>query len=268
MDFYDIPDPQDPRLAAFQNLRDRTLRGESLFIAEGDLVVERLLTSPFQVESLLVVERAWERVLPMLEQKVPERTPIYRVPFETVPDLVGFPFHQGVMAIGRREPVWTLKSLTEPRRNPTRRVILVLPDVTKPDNVGIVFRSAAALGADGVLLGEQACDPLSRRALRVSMGGVLQLPWFKSENIQRDLDVLRSEFGYTSCATVLSPTAVDVRQMAWPAKVAICFGNEYDGLKPDFLPHCDLQVTIPMAAGVDSLNLGTSAGIFLWELVK
>ena len=259
---------QDPRLAPYRDVRDRTLRGESLFLAEGDLVVERLLDSPFPVTSVLVVDRALERVRPMLEAKVGPGVPIYVVPFEGRPDVVGFPFHQGVMAAGERRVFWTLEKLTESSAAAKRRVIVVLPDITKPDNVGVVFRSAAAFGAEGVLLGERACDPLSRRGLRVSMGGVLQLPWRKSSDIVADLERLRSEFGYTVWGTVLDPDAADVRQTQWPDRVALCFGNEYDGLDAETLAHCDVRVTLPMRAGVDSLNLGVSAGIFLYAALR
>jgi len=260
----------DARLAPYQNLRDRTLRGESLFIAEGDLVVERLLKSRYQTESVLVSDRALERVSPILERYLPEEVLVYTVPFEGMEALLGFPFHQGVMAIGKREDVWKLSDLMpiespEKQRNPRRRIIAVLPDITKPDNVGVVFRNCAALGADGILLGPQACDPLSRRGLRVSMGGVFQLPWVKTADLERDLDLLRREYGYVCCGTVLSETAEELKNVRWGERILLCFGNEYDGLKPETLAHCDLQVTIPMACGVDSLNLGVSSGIFLYE---
>lgn len=270
MNLQPIPSFSDPRLFPYQNLRDRTLRGEKLFIAEGDLVVERLLTSRYQTESVLVADHALNRVRPILEAHLPAETPIYVVPLEGMNELLGFPFHQGVMAIGRREEIWTLSDLMplgqpEKQRNPRRRVIAVLPDITKPDNVGVVFRNCAALGADGILLGPQACDPLSRRGLRVSMGGVFQLPWLKTDDLNRDLDLLRAQFHYTCCGTVLSSQAVELKKIRWENRLAICFGNEYDGLKPETLAHCDLQITIPMACGVDSLNLGVSSGIFLYD---
>ncbi|MDO4573956.1 MAG: RNA methyltransferase [Planctomycetia bacterium] len=263
-----ITDEQDVRLAPYRGVRDRTLRGESLFLAEGDLVVERLLESRFPVESILISERAKGRVGPLLERKLPAGVPVYEVSAEKMPDVVGFPFHQGVMAAGRRERVWTLDDLRGRRSCSRNRVIVVLPDITKPDNVGVVFRNAAALGADGVLLGERACDPLSRRGLRTSMGGVFQLPWVKTENLLRDLDFLIHAWGYVGCATVLSPEAVDLREATWPERVLLCLGNEYDGLREEVISRCACPITIPMAAGVDSLNLGVSSGIFLYEALR
>ena len=260
----------DSILFPYMNLRERTLRGEKIFIAEGDLVVERLLDSRYETESVLVSDRAKDRIFPMLERKLPTSVPIYVVPFEEVEGLVGFPFHQGVMAVGRRKDLWTLNDLAPigdaaKQRSKLRRGIVVLPDITKPDNVGVVFRNAAALGADGVLLGPQACDPLSRRGLRVSMGGVLQLPWILTDDLNRDLEILRQKFHYTVYGTILSSNAMDLRDVSWESRLAICLGNEYDGLKPDTLAHCDVCVTIPMACGVDSLNLGVSSGIFLYS---
>lgn len=270
MNIQHISTLSDPRLAPYQNLRDRTLRGENLFIAEGDLVVERLLKSRYQTESLLAADRVLERIRPLLEKYVSDETPIYVAPTEKMQELLGFPFHQGVMAIGKREEVWTLSDLLpleepEKQRNPRRRIIVVLPDITKPDNIGVVFRNCAALGADGILLGPQACDPLSRRGLRVSMGGVFQLPWVKTDDLNRDLDLLHTQFQYERCGTVLSEQATDLKDIRWKNRVALCFGNEYDGLKPETLAHCDFLATIPMACGVDSLNLGVSSGIFLYS---
>lgn len=253
----------DPRLESYRNLRDRTLRGESLFIAEGDLVVERLLKSRFGVASVLVVDRAMERVLPMVESSLREDVPIYTIPVEEVSQLTGFAFHQGILAVGRREEVWSWEELLASRRG-KRRLWAVLPDITKPDNLGIVFRSAAALGADGILLGEQACDPLGRRCLRVSMGGVFQLPWRKSECLENDLNRLRKE-GYTFYATVLDRAAIPLGEVVWQERVALFLGNEYDGLKSEMVENCDVKIEIPMAEGVDSLNLGVSCGIFLYD---
>lgn len=270
MNIQSVSTLSDERLSPYQNLRDRTLRGEQLFIAEGDLVVERLLNSRYKTESLLVSDRAFERVLPLLERKVPQETPIFVVPFETLEPLLGFPFHQGVLAIGKREEIWTLEDLLPiqnpaKQRNSARRVLAVLPDVTKPDNVGVVFRNCAALGVDGVLLGPQACDPLSRRGLRVSMGGVFQLPWLKTDDLNRDLERIRNDFHYVCYGTVLAADAIELKTVKWENRLAICFGNEYDGLKPETLAHCDVRMTIPMACGVDSLNLGVSSGIFLYD---
>lgn len=263
-----IPLPFDsPLLDAYRNMRDRTLRGECLFIAEGDLVVQRLFDSPFPAESVMVVDSAMPRVLPMLEKKVPAEVPVYVVAAAEVPALVGFPFHQGVLAVGRREKVWRLEDLL-PTEKAGRRCVVAMPDVTNPDNLGNVFRCSAALGADGILLGPQACDPLWRRAMRVSMGGVMQLPWVKTDDFARDLAVLKTRHGYTLYATVLDGADTTLAGTAWADRCVLCFGNEYAGLDAATLAVCDRRVTIPMTPGVDSLNLGVSAGIFLYDALR
>lgn len=281
-----------PQLAAYQNQRERALRGESLFISEGDLVTQRLLESPFQVESFLVMERFLHRVESLLSGELTDPdTPVYVLPELEAQKLIGFPFHRGIMALGRRRVPWNLRDLLEsiPSRSfksdsgadskdisePSTSILtaassqvpirwVVLPDITEQYNLGIVFRCAAALGVHAVLLGPRACDPLARRTLRASMGGSLQIPWVRSECLADDLEMMRHEYGFTCVATVLDPSAVSLDQYTWPSRAAILFGNEFTGLLPEHLEHCDTRLTISMRAGVDSLNLGVSAGIFLY----
>jgi tRNA G18 (ribose-2'-O)-methylase SpoU len=141
-----------------------------------------------------------------------------------------------------------------------------LPDATKPDNLGLAFRCAAALGAEAVVLGERCCDPFSRRALRVSMGGVLQTPIFRAENLLDEIAEARRRRGVRFFATVLNDEAASLPEIdAWPERTAFVFGNEYSGLTPEFVDACDRSVMIPMRPDVDSLNLGVSVGVFLYE---
>jgi tRNA G18 (ribose-2'-O)-methylase SpoU len=143
---------------------------------------------------------------------------------------------------------------------------VVLPDATKPDNLGLAFRCAAALGAEAVVLGERCCDPFSRRALRVSMGGVLQTPIFRAENLLDEIAEARRRRGVRFFATVLNDEAASLPEIdAWPERTAFVFGNEYSGLTPEFVDACDRSVMIPMRPDVDSLNLGVSVGVFLYE---
>lgn len=285
-----IDDFDDPRLAPYRNLRERTLRGESIFVAEGALVVERLLRSSFAVESILTTRKA--SGLDDVLAAAPSSVPIYRIDERTALEkIVGFEFHQGVLAVGKRAPTPTaldgfarffaeeggddgVKSvdLIKNGKNgkngaKTRRgAWVVLPDATKPDNLGLVFRCAAALGAEAVVLGERCCDPFSRRALRVSMGGVLQTPIYSAENLIDEMNEARKRWNVRFFATVLDDEATplpDVRD--WPERTAFVFGNEYFGLSPEQIAACDRKLTIPMRPDVDSLNLGTSVGVFLYE---
>ena len=296
----------DPRLRPYRNLRERTLRGESIFVAEGALVVERLLRSRFGVESILTTRK--ETGLGDCLSLVPADVPIYRVDERAAAnELVGFEFHQGILAVGKRAPIPTflegldatfgdetgqngengkVGEISEIGEKTTfgeaaqvgetgsgtrflsRRggAFVVLPDATKPDNLGLAFRCAAALGAEAVVLGERCCDPFSRRALRVSMGGVLQTPIFRAENLLDEIAEARRRRSVRFFATVLNDEAASLPEIdAWPERTAFVFGNEYSGLTPEFVAACDRSVMIPMRPDVDSLNLGVSVGVFLYE---
>ena len=275
----------DPRLRPYRNLRERTLRGESIFVAEGALVVERLLRSRFGVESILTTRK--ETGFGDCLSLVPADVPIYRVDERAAAnELVGFEFHQGILAVGKRAPIPSfldgldatfgdeigenseVGETASGARFLSRRggAFVVLPDATKPDNLGLAFRCAAALGAEAVVLGERCCDPFSRRALRVSMGGVLQTPIFRADNLLAEIAEARRRRGVRFFATVLNDEAVSLPEIgAWPERTAFVFGNEYSGLSPEFVAACDRSVMIPMRPDVDSLNLGVSVGVFLYE---
>ncbi len=287
-----IDDFDDPRLAPYRNLRERTLRGESIFVAEGALVVERLLRSSFAVESILTTRKASGFGESLTA--APPNVPIYRIDDRAALEkIVGFEFHQGVLAVGKRAPTPTAlegferffaarngdggvkigasieNGKIESGKNGRKTrpgAWIVLPDATKPDNLGLVFRCAAALGAEAVVLGERCCDPFSRRALRVSMGGVLQTPIYRAENLLDEMNEARKRWGVRFFATVLDDEATPLPEVRdWPERTAFVFGNEYSGLSPEQIAACDGKLTIPMRPDVDSLNLGTSVGVFLYE---
>lgn len=254
----------DRRIEAYRNLRDRTLRGENLFVAEGPIVARRLLESRFEVESVLLCEAHAEEFAPLAANR---NIPLYVAPEALLSRIAGFPFHLGVLAAGRRRPLPSLHQLVAPPPLPSLR-ILILPEVTKPENLGLAVRSAAAFGLDAVLLGARCCDPLSRRALRVSMGTVLQTPLGRSEDLAADLLVLKHQWQVALVAAVLEPGARPLSEVCWPPRAAVLVGNEWTGLASRWLALCDQRVTIPMHPGVDSLNLGVAAGIFLYEMTR
>lgn len=310
MNIIPIVDFEDERLKPFRNLRERTLRGESIFVAEGPLVVERLLRSPYEVESILIAE---DVPLPFsLQELIPKDLPLYSIPQKSMIEMiVGFEFYHGILALGKRaklpdffegvrrfyqsevsafescqsdeSPKNQAVILNDPKQSEKengqknafvtdyfsrnkRGAWLVLPDATKPDNLGLVFRSGAALGAAGIVLGDNCCDPFSRRALRVSMGGVLQLPVFQAIDLEREMEKVRKYFQMKFYATVLDPNAVFLTEIkSWSDKTAFLLGNEYYGLSRKMIDLCDQKLMIPMRPDVDSLNLGVSAGIFLYE---
>jgi tRNA G18 (ribose-2'-O)-methylase SpoU len=247
----------DPRIAAYRNLRDRTLRGENIFIAEGCVVVERLLRSRYRADSLLVAEEHAAAFAAIAAD-----CPLYVASPELLRQIAGFNFHLGALAVGRR-PVGTpleevvTGSLDQPC------CVVVCPAVTKPENLGLLFRSAAAFGLRGLVLGRRCCDPLSRRCVRVSMGAVLEVPFTRCDDVTADLQALRQTWQFERVAAVLDATAEPLDTFTPARRTALVFGNEYDGLAPAWLAECDRRVTIPMSQAVDSLNLGVAAGIFI-----
>jgi len=255
----------DPRVAAYRNLRDRTLRGESCFVAEGYLLAQRLLDSRFEAESVLVDEEHAKE----LERLAAGRVPVYVAPRELLLSIVGFPFHRGALAVGRRPRPRSLEEVLAPARPgpcSDRLRLVILPEVTKPENLGLVFRAAAAFGVEAILLGPRSCDPLSRRALRLSMGSVLTVPFGRSADLASDVSALKRRWGVELTAAVLDKDALSLADASWPPRAGVVFGNEFDGLSPDWLSLCDRRLTIPMQPNTDSLNLGVAAGVFLYEM--
>jgi tRNA G18 (ribose-2'-O)-methylase SpoU len=252
----------DPRVAAYRNLRDRTLRGESIFVTEGQVLTLRLLASGYAVESLFVADKFADEIAAVLG----DRAPLYVSSEKLLLEVVGFPFHRGVLGAGRRGTPLRFAELLG-RHDPAAPLRLVVcPEITKPENMGLIFRTASALGIDGVILGERCCDPYSRRCLRVSMGAVLQVPFVKTADLAADLQHLKRSCNVDVVGAVLDDRAEPLAAVRWSPRTAILFGNEFEGLPSRCLELCDRRVTIPMRAGVDSLNLGVAAGIFIYHL--
>ena len=254
----------DPRIASYRNLRERTLRGENLFIAEADLVVRRLIESDYAVESIFTTEEHAKELAALAD----DDTPVYVADKSLMVDIVGFPFHRGALAVGRRHEPPSLESVMKSLERESRLTFVVCPETTQAENLGMVFRSAAAFGVDAVILGPKSCDPLCRRALRTSMGGVLRMPFVRSTDLLEDLRTLRGRYDVHLAATVLADDAELLPNVRWPDRVGLMLGNEFSGLSDQWLALCDHKVTIPMAPGTDSLNLGVAAGVFVYERMR
>lgn len=252
----------DPRVAAYRNLRDRTLRGESIFLTEGRVLTLRLLESRYGAETVFVSDE----YAPEFEPIVPPGVPLYVARESLLLEVVGFKFHRGVLGVGRRRLTPSLEEFLAGRESGPLSLV-ICPEITKPENMGLIFRTAGAFGVDGVLLGERSCDPFSRRCLRVSMGGSLHTPFVRSADLQADLRQLKERWGVELLATVLDPGAERLADLRWPERCGILFGNETDGLRAQWLSLCDRRVTIPMQPGTDSLNLGVAAGVFLYGMM-
>jgi tRNA G18 (ribose-2'-O)-methylase SpoU len=252
----------DPRLAAYRNLKDRDVaREHGLFIAEGEHLVRRLLASDFQTHSVLVMERRAERIA---QQASPE-APVYVVPDGAMKAIVGFKFHQGVLACGVRRPCPSLESVAG---RPGRLTLVICPNVNNTENLGAVLRVCAGFGADGVVLGESSCDPFARQAVRVSMGAVFTLPIARSENLLRDLARLRNEWGVELAAAVLHGPAEPLESARRSERFGLLFGGEAQGLPPEAVAACARRITLPMRLGTDSFNVAVAAGIFLYHFTR
>jgi tRNA G18 (ribose-2'-O)-methylase SpoU len=253
----------DPRLEPYRDLKTRrTAEGLGAFIAEGHRVVERLLTSRYPVESILATDRRRH----LLDRLDLSRVPVLLLREELASQLVGYNFHGGIMACGLRQPEPPLESLfSDPE---SLELIVVCPRTTDPDNLGGVIRLCRAFGARGLILGGAGVAPFSRRVIRVSMGNAFHLPILQPADLGVTLDLLKSSYGFELAATVLADDAVPLAGMRRPRRLALVFGNEADGLEPQWVARCDHHLQIPMSLGTDSLNVTIAAGIFLYHFAQ
>jgi tRNA G18 (ribose-2'-O)-methylase SpoU len=255
-------DPADPRLDPYRSIRERDLVGrEARFIAEGEVVLRTLLSrSPFPVESLCLTETQARR-LEGLVQHLPPEVPVYVVPRAVMDGVAGFPIHRGILGIGRRGPEPAIADLLT--RLPERALVVGLVGLANHDNVGGVFRNAAAFGADAILLDGTSCDPLYRKAIRVSVGASLTVPFARGGEAGGLVDALEKA-GFEVLA--LSPAgATTLPAITWAPRTALLLGTEGEGLPAEILARIR-TVSVPMAAGFDSLNVATTAGIALYEI--
>jgi tRNA G18 (ribose-2'-O)-methylase SpoU len=258
-----IDDLNDPRVQPYRQLKASNLmRHGELFVAEGTKLVERLLASDYETASVLISARRE----PVWGPKVPPEIPLYVIPQELGAQLVGFNFHVGVVACGKRRPSPTLDEVLP--RSKSAWTLVICPNCDNPENLGAIIRISRGMGVDALLLGKGCCDPFSRRVLRVSMGAAFRLPIVESRDLASDLHRLRHEFGVELLATVLDPAAEPLHRVSRSDRTGLLFGNEHAGLGPAWIQCCDRRVTIPMAEGTDSLNVAVAAGIFLYHFTR
>jgi tRNA G18 (ribose-2'-O)-methylase SpoU len=260
-----ITDLSIPELVDYTSLTDVALRrvrepAEGLYLAESSKVIARALRAGHRPRSLLIIEDWIAQVEPLLLD-FPD-VPVFVGESAQLEQLTGFHMHRGALASMHR-PIE--RSVTELLATCTR--VVILEDLVDHTNVGAIFRSVAALGADAVLLTLRCADPLYRRAIRVSMGAVLQVPWARLPEWP-EAGVMLHDAGFMVVALALAENAIDladfVREL--PTRVALVFGTEGNGLSPLALQTADRVITIPMAHGVDSLNVATTAAVVLWGM--
>ncbi|MFT7617698.1 MAG: tRNA G18 (ribose-2'-O)-methylase SpoU [Planctomycetota bacterium] len=252
----------DPRVQPFRQVRDRDLmRTDGLFIGEGPLTVDKMLSIPGLTRSVLVAERWAERY----QSAEANGVEVLVAPKQVMSQIVGFNFHRGVIATGERK---AYENRPYPELIPMvdkPATLLVVDGVTNVDNIGLLFRNAAAFACDAVILSKGCCDPLYRKALRVSLGHVLSTPWCVVDDLQVAKTWLTSA-KVTVVAAALNEDSVSLSDFKTPSRVALIVGQERHGISPELLEQVDHTVKIPMAAGVDSLNVAAASAVCLHHL--
>jgi tRNA G18 (ribose-2'-O)-methylase SpoU len=269
MNIIPIDDPTDTRLDPYRNLRhEDVLRRGPLFIAEGRLVVKRLLQSQYSTASIL----AEQLRLAELESLVDEATPIYLVSQELIREVAGFNFHRGLLACGQRLRFHSIESLVEhcmvdEQGNGT--LALAAISLNDLENLGSLLRTAAALGIFNIVLNSQTADPLCRRVLRVSMGAALKMRYFDLTDPIGWFEANQQSRHWQTIATTLAPDSIRLDEAARGNECKmIVMGNEGDGLPEAIQQACTIRAKIPMAPGIDSLNVAVAGAIALYEFTR
>lgn len=266
----ELTDLSDQRLDVYARLTGNQLKNrrrpeDALFIAESAKVISHALDAGYAPVSFLMERRQVEPSLSLLERC--GEVEVYTADREVLASLTGYELTRGILCAMRRPALPTAEEVCREARR-----VAVLEGIVDPTNVGAIFRSAAALGMDGVLVTPTCCDPFHRRAVRVSMGTLFQIPWTVIGETAEDwpspgLERLRA-LGFRTAAMALSGRSlpVDHPELARADRLAILLGTEGDGLSPATVARCDYTVRIPMAHGVDSLNVGAAAAVAFWQL--
>ncbi len=270
VELIDITDRDDPRVDDFRDLNSVDRRpdlpvlpggrpGRGLVIAEGVLVVARMIASRFTPHAFLGVDKRLHELRSELADPSVSGLPFYRASAEVMADIVGFHLNRGVLGVARRPGTLAAADLAA-----SASTVAVLEGVNDHENIGSVFRNAAGLGVDAVVFGAGCADPLYRRCVRVSMGHALLVPFASASNWPHDLTMLRDN-GFEIVAMTPDPAAVPLSQAVTGAKVAFMVGAEGPGLTETAMRAGDIRARIPMARGTDSLNVATAAAIAFYE---
>jgi tRNA G18 (ribose-2'-O)-methylase SpoU len=260
-----VDDPDDPRLADYRDLRDVQLRQHleaehGLFLAEGEKVVRRAVESGFPARSFLMAPRWLDGLADVLDSS---DAPCFVMSEALAEQVTGFHVHRGALASLQRRP---LPSVDEVLAG--ARTVVVLEDVVDHTNVGAIFRSAAALGVDAVLLAPRCADPLYRRSVKVAMGAVFTVPWTRLDGWYDALPSV-SAAGFTTVALTLADDATAIEQaVADLDRVALVLGSEGHGLSPRWEQTADRRAVIPMREGIDSLNVAAATAVAAYVTMK
>ncbi len=267
-----IDDAGDPRITEYLALRERGLRGghgqDGVFIGEAVLVVAVMLETKGLTRSVLASEKQAGRMAEMIANSNSPETPLFVAEEKIIRSITGFDLHRGVLASGARARVEERgldEIMPDVKKDAT---ILVCDGIGNIDNIGLLFRNAAAFGVDAVILSPECHDPLYRKSLRVSIGHALRVPWHRSRDWDMTLQRLRDEFGVTLIGTSIESDSVPLDEIEPPARVGIVMGSEFSGIGPVSLKNCTMSTRIPMMKGTDSLNVGVAAAVCLHKFTR
>lgn len=267
----EITDFNAPELDVYARLSESHLLNKTdytngIFIAESPKVIERALNAGYEPISILVEHKHIEGEARPIIERIGD-IPIYTAPFDVLTNLTGFPLTRGMLCAMKRKELPSIESIC---KHATR--IAVLENVMNPTNIGAIFRSAAALGIDSILLAPPCSNPLYRRAIRVSMGTVFQIPWtfIESEDntTYTNYIPMLKELGFATASMALKSDSVSIDndKLMSEDKLAIILGTEGDGLASETIDNSDYTVCIPMSHGVDSLNVAAASAVAFWQL--
>lgn len=264
MSLIEISSPSDPALSPYRDLTDAQLASrEGLMIAEGVKVIASALSSGAKCVSLLMEKKhATGKARALVEGCA---CPVYLADRALLKEITGFELTRGVLGCFERPAGRTAEEVLS-----GASLVVVFDGLNDAENLGALYRSAAALGADGALLTSRCRDPLSRRTLRVSMGTVLSLPWARMPALEEGGAALLRSFGFETVALALRDDAVEITdaRIKEIRKKALVLGPEGDGLSDDAIAACDHRAIIPMRRGVDSLNVAAAGAVAMWEMVR
>lgn len=267
-----IDQAEDPRLDPFRSLKGRTDRHDHTFVGESEIVLERLFASDIVIRAVLITPARAERLQADLARWI-EAHPsaptidVFVAEQKLIDGVVGYPLHRGVITLAERPPLPSVATVLA-----SARTVVVLEGVMDPDNVGSVFRHAAGFGVDAIILRGHTGDPLYRKTIRTSMGWSLNIPFAKSAKEERPITEQLAAAGFVSLALTPAPSAETLAEVLArtdeTTRIAYLLGAEGPGLSDELLGTSHHRVRIPLAAGVDSLNIATSAGIALYALIE
>jgi tRNA G18 (ribose-2'-O)-methylase SpoU len=268
----EISDPGDERVRDYFSLTDVKLRSRldperGLYLAESEKVIRRALGAGHRPRSFLMGQRWVTDLSDLVETAESQGVPVYVARADVIEAMTGFHLHRGALASMHRPPLVAPEELLQEALQGKASRVVVLEDIVDHTNMGAVFRSCAALGVDAVLITPRCADPLYRRSVRVSMGTVFQVPWTRIDPWPAGMKVLQ-DHGFTVAAFALGDGAISLDDLAadQPDRLAIVFGTEGDGLSRLAVRGADLVVKIPMAGGVDSLNIASASAVGIWAL--